>query len=82
MVIDVNQTALKYRVNLALIEIAEETKMEENWLDGNIDSVNFWIKKEVLPYPIQKDVYELLFKAYNKEDRLILERRELILFDF
>lgn len=78
MVINSNRSAFRYRVNLALQEMANETKLQNRYIDEQIDSADYKVIKEILPYQDRKNIYILSLTAFDLDNEEVMEHRELV----
>lgn len=68
----------KMKSRLILNEIAIETKKEKTFFDEIKEEETFTIHKSIEQYKDKKNLSLLHLKAFNKQGRLIAEKKELI----
>ncbi len=78
MVINSNRSAFRYRVNLALQEMANETKLQNRYIDEQIDSADYRVVKQILPYQNRQHIFVLSLTAFDLDNERVMGHRELV----
>ncbi len=71
-------SALKLRAEMALKVIAFDTKSNEHFIDEWIDSADFSVKKEIIPFQDSKNTYTLKLIATDAKSKILTTYQELI----
>ncbi len=78
-VVNSSYTFQKKKADLLLNEKAIDTKINHKLFNEETEVDNFTIKREVSKYQNTDDIYIINLKAFNNEEKLISERKELLL---
>lgn len=68
----------KIRVEVLLQELLAKTKIEKNFLDGEMQSNGIKVQKKVAPYAAARGLSILCLTAFDRNNKIIVERKELI----
>ncbi len=82
LLVNVNRSEnlrLKCNASLVMDEIINSSKQQMNYIDDDIDYGYMHIEKSVAPYENNKNLKVIHLKAFDRNNKLILEKKEIIL---
>jgi Tfp pilus assembly protein PilV len=72
-------TSSELKASLLLAHLAEQTKKEEAFIDATMEEGVIRIERKIELYENNPALLVLVFKAYNQQDTLLAQRKELYL---
>jgi type II secretory pathway pseudopilin PulG len=73
-----SNNALKTEAYFNLQKVITETYVNKQFLDEDYEFENMVIRKSITPYPDCKDLRIILFSAYTAENKLIIEKKQVV----